>query len=534
VLVWAIVALFLANLPYLLGVLLSTPSMVFGGAVYGVQDVNSYFAKMRQGAQGAWLFQIPYTVEAHAGTIIYIFYLLLGKVSRLTGLSLELVYHVARLVCGVFLLVTVYSFVAFYTPHRAVRRTAFLLIAFSSGLGWLMTVVGATDWLGTISLDLISPEAYTFLTLYSPPHLALATSCLLWGVLCVAQGSASHDLWTVLLGMVALWVLSLIGAFYLVVPFSVLGVHWLRQAVRQHRPDWRALGWIALSAIPAVGVLLYNLYYFVFDPVYSVWAAQNLVPALHPLHYMAGYHIVALLAVVGVWLTRRRWQGREVPIVWLVLVPILLLAPFSAARRLIIGAQVPLGLFAAEGWIYGVALPFGRLPVVQRLCQHPRYTRAGMRRWITAVLILTTFPTNLLLVLGNCVEVAKQEAPIYHSQAELDVLDWLGMHTRPSDAVLCAYETGNYVPARAGNRVLLGLGPETLYAERKKREVQRFFDADTAQAWRRELLARYGIAYVLVGPTERALGQFDPSRAPYLDLAYANVTYSVYRVRGEG
>jgi uncharacterized membrane protein len=81
--------------------------------------------------------------------------------------------------------------------------------------------------------------------------------------------------------------------------------------------------------------------------------------------------------------------------------------------------------------------------------------------------------------------------------------------------------------------VLLGLGPETIFADRKRQEVRRFFARDTEHRWRKELLARYDIAYVLVGPAERALGPFDPDTVPYLDLVYANDTYSVYRVRGE-
>ncbi len=36
---------------------------------------------MERAEQGAWLFQIPYTSEPHARTLIYVFYTLLGKVA---------------------------------------------------------------------------------------------------------------------------------------------------------------------------------------------------------------------------------------------------------------------------------------------------------------------------------------------------------------------------------------------------------------------------------------------------------------------
>jgi uncharacterized membrane protein len=78
---------------------------------------------------------------------------------------------------------------------------------------------------------------------------------------------------------------------------------------------------------------------------------------------------------------------------------------------------------------------------------------------------------------------------------------------------------------------LLGLGPETIFAERKRQEVRLFFHQGTDDQWRKDLLARYHIVYVLIGPVERALGRFDPSNVSYLDLVYANETYSLYQVR---
>lgn len=532
VLLWSVVALLLANVPYLIGVSLSTPENRFGGAVYGVEDVNSYFAKMRQGARGDWLFHIPYTAEEHPGTIIYIHYMLLGKLAALSGLSVEWVYNLARVVCGALLLAAVYGFLAHWTPYLALRRIGFLLVAFSGGLGWLLTVLGRAEWLGSLPLDLISPESYVFLTLYSPPHLALATACLLWGMLFVREGARQHEPRQVLLGALVHLVAALIGAFYLVASYAVLGVDWLVTAVRNRRVDWRALGWLVVSGLPTALVLGYDLAYFTFDPVYSVWSSQNLVPSLHPLHYLAGYLILGSLAVLGVCrvVRRRQWQ-LQLLLVWLGVVPLLLVAPFSAQRRLIIGAQIPLGLFAALGLAYRVLLPFGRSRLVRWLSRYPRYSRAGMRRWLVWVVVGLTFLTNLLLVLGNSAEVIGRARPIFYGQDELQMLDWLRAHSDPEDTVLSAYETGNYVPAYAGNRVLLGLGPETIYAERKRGEVHRFFDPSEDDAWRVGLLRQYDIAYVIVGPAERELGSFDPQGTSYLAQVYANKAYAVYEVR---
>jgi hypothetical protein len=486
---------------------------------------------MRQGARGEWLFHIPYTTEEHPGTIIYIFYLLLGKVAGLSGLSLEWTYHVARVGCGFLLLIVVYRFLARLTPHLAVRRIAFLLVVFSGGMGWLLILLGQPEWLGSLPIDLILPEGYVFLTLYSPPHLALATACLLLGTLRLQEGCSRRRMRAVLAGTALMLVVALIGAFYLLVPYGVLGASWLLTAVRRRQPDWRALGLLALSGVLPGAVVVYDYAYFAFDPVYRAWAAQNLVRSPHVAQYVAGYLIVGALALLGGgWLFRKRRLQPELPLVWVGLVPLFVYLPFNMQRRLIVGAQVPLCLLAAVGLVHAVILPFGRSPLVRWLSQYPRYSRNKMRRFLVTVVILSTLPTHALLVLRNCAEVGQRRPPIFHSGTELDAMDWLGAHSKPEDAVLCAFETGNYIPARAGNRVLLGLGPETIHADRKRVEVRRFFDAEETDLWRQELLSRYGIAYVLVGPHERALGAFDADEAVYLSKVYANEDYAVYRV----
>jgi hypothetical protein len=557
---WTSLALLFANAPLLLGWALSTPDMGFGGAFYNVQDVHSYLANMRQGWRGEWLYHNPYTPEEHPGSLIYMHYLLLGKVAARSGLSLEATYHLARVACGTLLLLAVYHFLAQFTPHLAVRRVAFVLVAFSGGLGWLLIAVGQGGLLGSLPLDLISPEGYAFLTLYSPPHIALAMAGVLWGVAMVYRTSSGGTL----AGGAAFAGVAVIGAFYLIVPFAVLCAYALVQRARSERDRWRLWAAIGLALLAPALPAAYTVVTFVLHPVYRAWAAQNQVRSPHPLHYLAGYALPGALALLGVAhaVRRRHVRRMELPIVWVALVPLLLYVPLNVQRRLILGAQVPLCLLAAQGLVAAVALPFGRSRPVRWLCSlrlphegwarrrsrlvrrllrpwlAPRYSPGGLRRLLIAAAILATVPTNLLLVAETARQLLLRAPPIYHPRDELDALDWLAANTSPQDTVLCAYETGNYVPARAGNRVVLGLGPQTVDVERKLGEVQRFFGSgEGGEVWRRELLQRYGVSYVLVGPRERALGRgpgLDDRAggmegAPYLVKVYEKGTYAVYR-----
>ena len=242
VLAVGVVALALTSVPYLLGIALQSDRQLFGGFVYGVEDGYSYLAKMRQGAEGSWLFHIAYTSEPHPGTFFFPFHLLLGKLASLLpgpDLTARMVwtYHGARLILGMFLLLTTYRFLAAFTPDVRVRRLAFSLVTFGGGLGWLLILFGYENWLGSFPLDLILPEGFAFLVLFAFPHIALAQSLLLWGALFLlrtwgvgAEGwgtvCGSRFACAVLAGLS--WLLmGLVVPFYVLVAWAVTGAVWL-------------------------------------------------------------------------------------------------------------------------------------------------------------------------------------------------------------------------------------------------------------------------------------------------------------------
>ncbi|MGD8858350.1 MAG: hypothetical protein PVG33_18600, partial [Chloroflexota bacterium] len=117
----------LLSLPYLLGHVLARPGTYFTGQIMNPEDSQSYFAKMLQGYQGRWLYTIPFTPEAHQPAFIGGFYLALGQLARVLGLSLVQIWHVARMAAGLFLFLATFGFVASFLERSRWRWTAFLL-----------------------------------------------------------------------------------------------------------------------------------------------------------------------------------------------------------------------------------------------------------------------------------------------------------------------------------------------------------------------------------------------------------------------
>ncbi len=83
VMLFAALVMLVTTIPYLVGWLSQGDDWEFGGFLFGVDDGYSYLAKMRIGARGDWLFTLRYTSEPHDGALLFLPYILLGKLTAL-------------------------------------------------------------------------------------------------------------------------------------------------------------------------------------------------------------------------------------------------------------------------------------------------------------------------------------------------------------------------------------------------------------------------------------------------------------------
>jgi len=312
VILFASAVMLVTTLPYVIGWLSEGNHWQFGGFLFGVVDGYSYLAKMRLGTRGDWLFTIRYTAEPHRGALLFLPYLLLGK---LTGLfvpatspdlptALAVTFHIARVLCGLLLILVSYRFVAVFLRRPGSRLLALVLIALGGGLGWLLAMISLGHVFGSLPVDFYVPEGYSFLILFGLPHLALARSAMLIGFLLMfravrVSGSSSAWLrWTVLAGLCWI-VMGLCVPFYNAVVYLILG-SWGLAVWLHDRQFPRALFWRATSAgLVSLPLLLYNSIAFATNDVLRRWSAQNQLPSPNPLHYVFGY--VMLAGVVGAW-----------------------------------------------------------------------------------------------------------------------------------------------------------------------------------------------------------------------------------------
>ena len=557
--VWSLVILAITSLPYLYGALITTPELHFGGFLIGVEDGNSYLAKMRLGAMGNWKFHLFYTSEPHEGAYLLLFHLLLGKLAVWSGLTLIQMYHLARLVCGLILMLTVYCFAAFFTQVRSVRRLVFWLVGTGSGLGWLVLWLGLPDGLG-LPLDFYSPEAFAFHLLFGLPHLSLTMALLLWAILFILLAWERQQWRYTWLAGFALLGMTFLAAFYIIVAAAVIGVTWLlriwtsqwesnsatrpgssnvnlsgdvEMVVPKHAPKsifiqgwWREAWQATLAFGIAAPVPLYNAYVFSTNPIFKIWASQNRILSPMPVHYLLAFGVLAIPAVIGAW---REWQSGSqrtlLLIGWCVVIPFLLYIPFNLQRRMALGFQVALSVLAGVGlwqiWISRIRPAREGLPEAGETMRGWRFISIGL----VALLSLS----NLMILIGAGLTISARAIPIFQPDTQIEAADWLGANATADQVVLAAYENGNYLPTRMSARVFLGHGPETAYSDMKRTLVTQFFASDNDD-FRRQLLQDYNITFLYYGPAEQALGGFAPGDAFYLRGIYDNGTVQIYQV----
>ena len=528
----ALVALF-TTIPYMVGYAAQGVDWRFSGFVFGVEDGNTYIAKMLAGSAGAWLFRTPYTASPQAGVVMYLPYILLGKLAAPPALHEQLIalLQLFRIAAIFLYILATYDFLSFFVSDVRVCRYGLALVTLGGGLGWVLALLGHSEWVGSLPLDFISPESFGFLGLYGIAHLALARALLLWTLLAYLRAfSPEAKVSTVrqALKVGVLWLLAgLAQPLAAPVIGAVIGLHLFALTVwqlgRRQRglatdwPAWRKLVRLAvLSGVLPGLFILYNLWAVLTDPFLRIWSAQNIIRSPSPLHYLLAYGLILPFVILGArrLLEAEPWKGWLLA-AWVLAAPWLVYAPTNLQRRL------PEGV-----WVALVALA---------LCSVDSPQVSTTRRFRRFQLItLLAFPTTLLLFTGGILAAQHPSLPVFQPATEAATFDSLAFPSKAfmgfGPVVMSAYDTGNALPAWAPVRVVIGHGPESASLAELQPQVSAFYSQDITDSARIEMIHRLDIRFVVWGPGERALGDWDPRQAPYLRVIEENGDYAVLEV----
>lgn len=522
-----IAAILTVNLvPYAGVAAMAPPGKVFLGSLLNTDDTAQFLAAMRQGSQGRWLYRNPFTPEDTSPVLMYPLYIAWGRMTGWTGLDRVVALHLLRLI-GVTLLSVVIAHLAQALLGHGLRadlwRTAFLVVVFSSGLGWLAAFL--PQEIGTrLMADLSLIEMSTFQSMYVVPHFAwglmlqlLTVFCLLRAVECSKEPRVSWR-WALGGGLACIG-MGMVYPFALVVVCAVVGGAALLALVTR-REGARAALWTALTILAfAAPLVAYYAFVFGADPLWhATHVAGNTTGSPSLLSTILGYGLVLVMAVFGaVWLVRRRlWRehGAGLLLVWVVIQGLLPYAPVPFQGRFAAGWHAALSLLAAVG--------------IEWLSSRFRPSTAQRSRNIATIL---TIPSTLLILLaGPYMAITQGTYPFFLPREELRAVDWVAEHAVERDVAMASYAIGNTIPTRAPGRVVAGHQFGTYQLDEKLASIERFYGAEASDAERLGILRRYGVTLVYHGRIERRIGAFDPTQADYLEAVYDEAGIVVYAV----
>ncbi len=486
--VWSLIIIAASCLPYLIAWSVAPPGYQFTGVLVNPLDGYSYLAKMRQGWQGAWLFHLSYTPEPHDGAAIFLFYLALGHIARWIGLPLIVVYHAARVLAGVALLVSLDAFVSRLSQERREQQLLFLLSSSSAGLGWLGVMMGL------FPIDLWVPETFAFFSLLTNPHFPLAIACMLILLKNLLWPMSGVYGWLVpgLAGMA----LAIIAPFALPVVYAVFVFYlllrvWLMR--RQRLPTDRFTSvkgtfiTVLSATIASFPWLAYDMLVYTSNPALAAWSQQNVTPTPPLADILIGFGLLTPLAVWGTFIALR---GRNYPVLtlagWSGLTLALAYIPMALQRRLLTGLGVALAMLA------GIAL------------------RSWPRRAVVLVVVFSWLGTAFQLYVFTAGALGAAQgnvsaASLYISADEAAAMQWL-LNYGEEAVVLAAPRTGSLLPGLAGVRSFYGHPFETINAATKAAQAEAFFKGELSDRDWHKLREQYTIRFVFVGPNERQLG----------------------------
>ncbi|HET7376191.1 MAG TPA: hypothetical protein VFK30_05755, partial [Anaerolineae bacterium] len=428
---------------------------------------------------------------------LFTFFIALGHFARIFNLPLLALFQLVRILGGFSLLWLIYELAARLIVPIDRRRRMWWLVALSSGLGWLAALLGHSQ-----SADLAIPESNTFYSLIANMHFALAAAIMIAifiGVLGARKFSGRRVLALSLLSLG----LAVIQPFAPFAVYLILGVAlfliWRRDRIFP-RTQFSLTFIAGLITAP---LLLYIYLATQSDPTLQQWSIQNQTPSPPLIDYVIGYGLLSLLAIPGL---RSAWQRRSnwdiLLIVWIIVTLPLLYAPIPLQRRLSLGLHIPIALLAAYG--------------IDQLFQPKLLKR---------LLIATTYLTSFFLIVGFIGNAVKHDPRIYLTSNEVAALNWLQSNAQPNSIILASPELSAFIPAFTDQRVVYGHPYETINAEQRKQQVTEFYGGQLGSA----LLTADSVAYVIVGPRERALGTIDPNQLP-LRLVFNMGDVNVYQV----
>ena len=450
--IWGGLVTLITTIPYIFGFFMQNEQFVFSGFLFGVEDGNSYIAKMLIGSSGDWLFRSPYSAVNQNGLIAFFPYLLLGKIAGGSGLHEQLIsiFHLFR-IAGVFFLVYVYiRFFVLFCDNKNTIQLGLLLVLFGAGWDWLILIFG----MDRIPISFYSPETFGFLSVFGLPHLCFSRGFMLLGIMQLFKfdftNKAKPFMGTGLFFLMA----AIFQPLNLVIAYTVFGIWWLFSLEKKKFSfQFNLVLKQSLAVLISFPAFIYYFWIVNSDPFMKQWTAQNILPSPPFIDYLFAFSPLLIAILLELFLFKKQKEAlfeenKKILLLWVVIAFILVYLPINVQRRLMDGV-----------WLANIVII---LPTLEKL--KPKFFQ-----WI---IIGSMLITPIILLTGAILSILNPNEPQFILRERVNVYYLLSQTAEENAVVLAPFEVSNELPAYGKLRVVTGHGPESI----NKQDTERFLN----------------------------------------------------------
>lgn len=529
--------------PLVMHVRHSPPGRTFALIHNNVQDFFFYQSLMSEGARGQWLTTDPYTTEPGKPSIVFAYFVWMGKISRLLGLKYDVTYHAVRIFAGILLFAAAYHLIR--TLRLPYPRLTFFFFVFATPLlrkipdaGKLIDVPYMNWWTG---MDAIRRAAYL-------PHHVFGGFLTVMTVLFLIRYSRTletkYTVFAVLFSAILAFILTPgLMIILLCLPATVV-ILWLVHDIPGRKLD--PVVWFKKHSKLLAGLFLFWTAGAAFLVImvsqtrlgfpwsqYIAWEKNLQFTSLKTEIYGA-LGILIPFALIGTAYSVMSKKFENIFIVCWLFLPLLII-PFALAlgisnARLIQGVPyLPLAILAVIG-ISSIGdlisrinikkrLPpaiihhslfiirfLNRQPAILRFIHKHTSIRTNMFPFISLIIFLIySVPTHMWSLKDQIREYWPIFGNVYLDDRLFVSYDFIDKNYPKNTIVLSSFYSGNMIPAYTHAISFIGHFGYTFDNDRKSKEVVQFFSNKMTEKEAKEFLLKNKIDLVYQSPEEKPL-----------------------------
>lgn len=491
----------------------------------GTPGANSYLAFARQTAEGHTRVSNLYTTDAPARAYFNPEWWIMGAAARTTGLSLITLFHTGRVLSVLAFVLAAYYLCAVFLPGVATRRVALTLICFGAGFGWVLAAANAA--LGThLPLPLDAQGVTLFGYCMNKPHFIRAACFAALQYAWLIRGDQTGRPGFFAASGLAAAGHSLIRPYHIPEACLVLVLYFLVRVYRDRSDVGRSAQHVLVAGLCHAPAIAWHAWLFWKNPL-GLGPMVAWQPVLLGSQVLwLGLPFAAILAhLVYTTLRGQRWTPEfSIPVLWLVAAMLLLQAhpwfPFGT-ESYFAWVLVPPLLLLRHTW-----------PAIARQFTHRGIDLGRRRVAVALVAVVAIFPSNGLVYAHFFTQLQHPPEPwrYYLSRDVIDGVAWLEQHAPEEAVVLASHATSQFVPRLADLRVVTGQDVLTRDYPQMNAHVARFFQSPGDDGFKRWFCQEQRVAYVIVGPDERALGPWEPTAHTWLHLVFETGGVTIFQV----